>query len=143
MKRIYLESFIGLIVLFFASLVGYEVIVYQLNTDYDYLLEEHQAQAFHEFIYPVYQEKGEAYTVQQLEKLAKSSHMLLIAEEKTHLPQEIQQAFDHNPSVNTAFDDERDLWFRFEPGSPIGKVWGRRHEFGLKVRPANLVPASP
>lgn len=121
MKRIYLESFIGLIVLFFASLVGYEVIVYQLNTDYDYLLEEHQAQAFHEFIYPVYQEKGEAYTVQQLEKLAKSSHMLLIAEEKTHLPQEIQQAFDHNPSVNTAFDDERDLWFRFEPGSPVFK----------------------
>ena len=81
MKRIYLESFLGLIILFIASLFGYEVIVYQLNTDYDYLLEEHEAQAFHELIYPIYQEKGEEYTIQQLEKFATSSHMLLIAEE--------------------------------------------------------------
>ncbi|EKM31495.1 putative membrane protein, partial [Vibrio harveyi] len=34
MKRIYLESFLGLIILFVASLIGYEIIVYQLNTDY-------------------------------------------------------------------------------------------------------------
>ena len=122
MKRIYLESFLGLIILFVASLVGYEVIVYQLNTDYDYLLEEHEAQAFHELIYPIYQEKGEEYTIQQLEKFATSSHMLLIAEEMKSVPSQIQQVFDEDPSINTAFDEERDLWFRFEPGSPTFKL---------------------
>ena len=122
MKRIYLESFLGLIILFVASLVGYEVIVYQINTDYDYLLEEHEAQAFHELIYPIYQEKGEEYTIQQLEKFATSSHMLLIAEEMKSVPSQIQQVFDEDPSINTAFDEERDLWFRFEPGSPTFKL---------------------
>lgn len=122
MKRIYLESFLGLIILFVASLVGYEVIVYQLNTDYDYLLEEHEAQAFHELIYPIYQEKGEEYTIQQLEKFATSSHMLLIAEEMKSVPSQIQQVFDEDPSINTAFDEERNLWFRFEPGSPTFKL---------------------
>ena len=122
MKRIYLESFLGLIILFIASLFGYEVIVYQLNTDYDYLLEEHEAQAFHELIYPIYQEKGEEYTIQQLEKFATSSHMLLIAEEMKSVPSQIQQVFDEDPSINTAFDEERDLWFRFEPGSPTFKL---------------------
>ncbi|MED5504962.1 MAG: ATP-binding protein [Pseudomonadota bacterium] len=122
MKRIYLESFLGLIILFVASLVGYEVIVYQLNTYYDYLLEEHEAQAFHELIYPIYQEKGEEYTIQQLEKFATSSHMLLIAEEMKSVPSQIQQVFDEDPSINTAFDEERNLWFRFEPGSPTFKL---------------------
>ena len=122
MKRIYLESFLGLIILFVASLVGYEVIVYQLNTDYDYLLEEHEAQAFHELIYPIYQEKGEEYTIQQLEKFATSRHMLLIAEEMKSVPSQIQQVFDEDPSINTAFDEERNLWFRFEPGSPTFKL---------------------
>ena len=122
MKRIYLESLLGLIILFVASLVGYEVIVYQLNTDYDYLLEEHEAQAFHDLIYPIYQEKGEEYTIQQLEKFANSSHMLLVVEEMISVPSQVQQVFDEDPSINTAFDEERDLWFRFEPGSPTFKL---------------------
>lgn len=122
MKRIYLESLLGLIILFVASLVGYEVIVYQLNTDYDYLLEEHEAQAFHDLIYPIYQEKGEEYTIQQLEKFATSSHMLLVVEEMKSVPSQVQQVFDEDPSINTAFDEERDLWFRFEPGSPSFKL---------------------
>ncbi|CAE6919622.1 PhoQ Sensor [Vibrio sp. B1REV9] len=122
MKRIYLESFLGLIILFVASLIGYEVIVHQLNTDYDYLLEEHEAQAFHEFIYPIYQEKGEEYTVKQLEKLATSSHMLLVAQDMTHLPPEVRMVFGGPPTLNTAFDQDRNLWFRFEPDSPVFKL---------------------
>ncbi|EDP60529.1 ATP-binding protein [Vibrio sp. AND4] len=122
MRRIYLESFLGLIILFAASLFGYEVIVYQLNTDYDYLLEEHEAQAFQELIYPIYQEKGKEYTIKQLEKFATSSHMLLIVEEIKKVPQIIQQVFDEDPFVNTAFDEERNLWFRFDPSSPTFKL---------------------
>ncbi len=51
MRRIYLESFVGLIILFMASLWGYEFLVYEINTDYDYLLQEHEGQAFHDLIY--------------------------------------------------------------------------------------------
>ena len=39
MRRIYIEAFFGLLVLFTLSLVAYEIIIYQLNTDYDYVLE--------------------------------------------------------------------------------------------------------
>ncbi|MDF2152710.1 ATP-binding protein [Vibrio sp. CAU 1672] len=122
MKRIYLEAFIGLIILFVASLYGYEVIVYQLNTDYDYLLEEQEAQAFHEFVYPIYQEKGPDYTLEQLKKLATSSHHLLEAKAPDQLPVEINQLFATHPTINTAFDEERNLWFRFESDSPIFKL---------------------
>ncbi len=35
MRRIYIESLVSLIVLFFGSLVSYSFIVYELDTDYD------------------------------------------------------------------------------------------------------------
>lgn len=45
MRRIYIESLVSLIVLFFGSLVSYSFIVYELDTDYDYVLEDYQAEA--------------------------------------------------------------------------------------------------
>lgn len=58
MRRIYLESFLGLIILFLASLKGYELIVYELNTDYDYLLQEHSSQAFYDLLSLSMKKKG-------------------------------------------------------------------------------------
>ncbi|MFA0072003.1 two-component sensor histidine kinase, partial [Vibrio breoganii] len=45
MRRIYLESLLGLLVCFVTGLVAYEISVYQLNTDYEYVLEDYEATA--------------------------------------------------------------------------------------------------
>ncbi len=122
MRRIYLESFVGLIILFMASLWGYEFLVYEINTDYDYLLQEHEGQAFHDLIYPIYKEHGLEYTQQQLEQFATSSHRLLVPHTLEELPTDIKKAFESDTSVNVAYDEERDIWFRLDASTPIFKM---------------------
>ncbi|MFW1529576.1 ATP-binding protein [Vibrio parahaemolyticus] len=122
MRRIYLESFLGLIILFLASLKGYELIVYELNTDYDYLLQEHSSQAFYDLLSPIYEEKGLEYTKSELEKFATASHRLLQPHTMDELPPEVKDVFDEDPTANIAFDDERDFWFRFDESTPFFKI---------------------
>lgn len=122
MRRIYLESFLGLIILFLASLKGYELIVYELNTDYDYLLQEHSSQAFYDLLSPIYEEKGLEYTKSELEKFATASHRLLQPHTMDELPPEVKEVFDEDPTANIAFDDERDFWFRFDESTPFFKI---------------------
>ncbi|ELB2047525.1 HAMP domain-containing protein [Vibrio parahaemolyticus] len=122
MRRIYLESFLGLIILFLASLKGYELIVYELNTDYDYLLQEHSSQAFYDLLSPIYEEKGLEYTKSELEKFATASHRLLQPHTMDELPPEVKEVFDEDPTANIAFDDERDFWFRFDENTPFFKI---------------------
>lgn len=50
MRRIYIEAFAGLLLLFTMSLMAYEFIVYQINTDYDYVLEDLEGAAFREVL---------------------------------------------------------------------------------------------
>lgn len=122
MRRIYLESFLGLIILFLASLKGYELIVYELNTDYDYLLQEHSSRAFYDLLSPIYEEKGLEYTKSELEKFATASHRLLQPHTMDELPPEVKEVFDEDPTANIAFDDERDFWFRFDESTPFFKI---------------------
>lgn len=122
MRRIYLESFLGLIILFLASLKGYELIVYELNTDYDYLLQEHSSQAFYDLLSPIYEEKGLEYTKSELEKFATASHRLLQPHTMDELPPEVKEVFDEDHTANIAFDDERDFWFRFDESTPFFKI---------------------
>ncbi|MGY6425858.1 ATP-binding protein [Vibrio parahaemolyticus] len=122
MRRIYLESFLGLIILFLASLKGYELIVYELNTDYDYLLQEHSSQAFYDLLSPIYEEKGLEYTKSELEKFATASHRLLQPHTMDELPPEVKEVFEEDPTANIAFDDERDFWFRFDESTPFFKI---------------------
>ncbi|EMP4396699.1 ATP-binding protein [Vibrio parahaemolyticus] len=122
MRRIYLESFLGLIILFLASLKGYELIVYELNTDYDYLLQEHSSQAFYDLLSPIYEEKGLEYTKSELEKFATASHRLLQPHTMDELPPEVKEVFNEDPTANIAFDDERDFWFRFDESTPFFKI---------------------
>ncbi|EOV0867903.1 ATP-binding protein [Vibrio parahaemolyticus] len=122
MRRIYLESFLGLIILFLASLKGYELIVYELNTDYDYLLQEHSSQAFYDLLSPIYKEKGLEHTKSELEKFATASHRLLQPHTMDELPPEVKEVFDEDPTANIAFDDERDFWFRFDESTPFFKI---------------------
>ena len=58
MRRIYIEAFAGLLLLFTMSLMAYEFIVYQINTDYDYVLEDLEGAAFREVLMSISESQG-------------------------------------------------------------------------------------
>lgn len=118
MKRIYLEAFFGLILLFFATLWGYEVIVYQLNTDYDRVLTEFEINAFHDLLTPLYQEKGQAYFTEAMENYAEATRSILTIYEQKQLPKEIAAVFV-DPAMLVYLDDDFDVWMRFSANSTI------------------------
>ncbi|EGQ8078745.1 HAMP domain-containing protein [Vibrio vulnificus] len=118
MKRIYLEAFFGLILLFFATLWGYEVIVYQLNTDYDRVLTEFEINAFHDLLTPLYQEKGQAYFIEAMENYAEATRSILTIYEQKQLPKEIAAVFV-DPAMLVYLDDDFDVWMRFSANSTI------------------------
>lgn len=117
MKRMYIEAFVGLIALFFATLLGYELIVYEFNTDYDYVLEEYQAEAMHTLMMPTYLNQGEEAAVNKVQHYADKTSMILSRYQRAELPAEIGQAFAADPQRMVKFDDDRNIWFRFDEHS--------------------------
>ncbi|ELN6934152.1 HAMP domain-containing protein [Vibrio navarrensis] len=118
MKRIYLEAFCGLVILFFATLWGYETVVYQWNTDYDQILEQYQAEAFHQLLEPAFAEKGDLYVTQQIRQYAASTRTVLTLFDPMALPAEVDNAFA-NSALQVYFDQDRSLWLRFDDTSMV------------------------
>jgi len=77
MRRLYIESFIGLIVLFGLSLYCYEVIIYRWNTDYDYVLEDYEAEALHDLVDNIYHNEGSKAAYLAIEKYATKTRQTL------------------------------------------------------------------
>ncbi len=71
MRRIYFEYLVGLTVIFLVSIYSYAFIVYKLSTDYEYILRDHEAEAYQELIDVVYREKGLLETQNLLKKFCK------------------------------------------------------------------------
>ncbi|ENC6731915.1 HAMP domain-containing protein [Vibrio navarrensis] len=118
MKRIYLEAFCGLVILFFATLWGYETVVYQWNTDYDQILEQYQAEAFHQLLEPAFAEKGDLYVTQQIRQYAASTRTVLTLFDPMALPEEVDNAFADS-ALQVYFDQDRSLWLRFDDTSMV------------------------
>ncbi|OCH19888.1 hypothetical protein A6E03_11250 [Aliivibrio sp. 1S128] len=58
MRRIYLESLFGLLACFITGLFAYEICVYQLNTDYEYVLQDYEATAHQQLIENIAKKSG-------------------------------------------------------------------------------------
>lgn len=93
MRRIYIESFVGLVLFFIASLATIEVVIYQLNTDYDYVLADYQAEAWHDLIEVIYQHEGDESAVAAVEKYAQKTRQILTKFSTQELPSDISQFF--------------------------------------------------
>ncbi|MDE1253434.1 ATP-binding protein [Vibrio aestuarianus] len=120
MRRIYIESFVGLVLFFIASLATIEVVIYQLNTDYDYVLADYQAEAWHDLIEVIYQHEGDESAVAAVEKYAQKTRQILTKFSTQELPSDISQFFFHDHSQAYTFhDNDRNLWFRVNLGSDI------------------------
>lgn len=120
MRRIYVESFVGLLLFFLATLITIELVVYQLGTDYDYVLEDYQAEAFHDLVTRIYQHEGEANTLNVLKEYADKTRQLIETHTEKTLPSDVRAFFFTTaPNAYTYYDDDRFLWLRLTSTLPI------------------------
>ncbi|MCY9825834.1 ATP-binding protein [Vibrio chagasii] len=113
MRRIYLESLIGLLVCFMAGIIAYEISVYQLNTDYEYVLQDYEAAAHQQLIENIAKNQGLEAAHQAINQFVETTrNKLVILSPQDEIPGPVSQFFIANPDTFIFHDDERDLWFR-------------------------------
>ncbi|WP_261882816.1 sensor histidine kinase [Vibrio pelagius] len=114
MKRIYLESILGLFACFMAGLVAYEFSVYQWTTDYEFVLEDYEASAHQQLVENIALNQGVTEAEKAIEQFAKTTrHTLSRYSIDDPAPVAISDFFKRHPEKSILFDDERDLWFHF------------------------------
>ncbi|MFL7020082.1 sensor histidine kinase [Vibrio cyclitrophicus] len=113
MRRIYLESLLGLLVCFFIGIVTYEVSVYQLNTDYAYVLQDYEATAHQQLIANIAKNQSLEAAHQAIDQFVETSQNILVTfSSNDEIPTPVSEFFSTNPNTFIFHDDERDLWFR-------------------------------
>ncbi|MEO9497133.1 ATP-binding protein [Vibrio splendidus] len=113
MRRIYLESLLGLLVCFMAGLVAYEICVYQLNTDYEYVLEDYEATAHQQLIENIAKNQGLEAAHQAISQFVETTRNTLVTfSPNDEIPEPVSRFFSTHPNSFIFHDDERDLWFR-------------------------------
>ncbi|WGV99453.1 ATP-binding protein [Vibrio sp. YMD68] len=113
MRRIYLESLLGLLVCFMTSIVAYEVFVFQLTTDYDYVLEDYEAVAHQQLIENIAKHQGIDAAHQAMRQFVDTSKMTLtILGHNDEIPTVVTDYFTARPDSAIFHDEERELWFR-------------------------------
>ncbi|PTP12657.1 two-component sensor histidine kinase [Vibrio sp. 10N.286.51.C3] len=113
MRRIFLESLIGLLVCFMSGIVAYEICVYQLNTDYEYVLQDYEATAHQQLIENIAKNQGLEAAHQAMNQFVETTRNKLITfNPKDEIPSPVSEFFSTNPNTFIFHDDERDLWFR-------------------------------
>ncbi|PMG14132.1 two-component sensor histidine kinase [Vibrio splendidus] len=111
MRRIYFEYLAGLTVIFLVSIYSYAFIVYKLSTDYEYILRDHEAEAYQELIDVVYREKGLLETQNLLKNYADKTRQNLRIISFDNAPELVRKAFQQQ-GRNVYYHDEYFLWLR-------------------------------
>ncbi|MBU2895111.1 ATP-binding protein [Vibrio hepatarius] len=112
MRRFYIEAFAGLLLLFTLSLMAYEVLVYQINTDYDYVLEDLEGAAFREILMSISETQGEKEALGILRDFTNQTAKTLKVFPLSNVPSAVKEYFNHERThLFTFYDDEREFWF--------------------------------
>ncbi|MDH5905726.1 ATP-binding protein [Vibrio splendidus] len=111
MRRIYFEYLVGLTVIFLVSIYSYAFIVYKLSTDYEYILRDHEAEAYQELIDVVYREKGLLETQNLLKNFANKTRQNLRIIPFDNAPELVRKVFQQQ-GRNVYYHDEYFLWLR-------------------------------
>ncbi len=120
MKRIYIESLLGLITCFLASLLLYEVFVFELSTDYEGVLKEHESFAYTGMVDHIAVNQGLASAHQAMKDFAETAKSTLtIHHQPAHIPEEIANFFHDSPSNIVYHGAEDSTWFRLSVGNNI------------------------
>ncbi|RTZ17894.1 HAMP domain-containing protein [Vibrio aquaticus] len=114
MRRIYVESFVGLFVLFVLSMYAYKVIVFEMNPNYEYMLARHEGAALRELITEISADQGQEKALSMLNRYAKHTAHTLAIVDYVNLPQQVKAYFDapHEEHPHTYFDHEHHLWMQ-------------------------------
>ncbi|MCL9780990.1 ATP-binding protein [Vibrio sp. S4M6] len=123
MRRVYIESFAGALLWFTLSMVAYVYIIFELNTDYDYVLEEKEAEALRQILFNVYQAQGKKVAVSNLETYARKTAQELTIYKSNQAPKDVVEFFSRKKSQSEVyFDDDRDCWFKLVEPDVIFQV---------------------
>lgn len=113
MRRIYLESMLGLMACFLTGLITYEISVYQLNTDYEFVLQDYEAVAHQQLLDNIAKNQGIDAAHQAINQFVETTRNILrVHESGDDIPKLVTDFFTVNPTIPVFHDEERDLWFR-------------------------------
>ncbi|TMP24455.1 two-component sensor histidine kinase [Pseudoalteromonas rubra] len=117
MKRIFVESLAILFACFIGALVAYEILVYELAVDYEFVLEDDEALAHQQLLQNIADHQGGASALAAMKQYAQQSHLLLQSHERP--PAIVSEFFNENSSQYIYFDEDRTLWFRLAGNTAI------------------------
>ncbi len=123
MWRIYIESLIGLIVLFAVTLMTYEVVVFQLNTDHQLVLEHYRAQAMRDLVNETSIVSGLDNALDIIKHFASSTHEVFEEQNLKDTPQYVQYYLAQNPTANTFADQNNVWWFKLDNSELIYSLY--------------------
>lgn len=123
MWRIYIESLIGLIVLFAATLVTYEVVVFQLNTDHVVVLEHYRAQAMRDLVNETSMVSGLDNALDIIKHFASTTHEVFDEQNIQDTPKHVQFYLANNPEANTFADQDNVWWFTLDNSELIYSLY--------------------
>ncbi|MGF1776939.1 ATP-binding protein [Vibrio nomapromontoriensis] len=122
MWRIFIESLIGLILLFGASIVGYEYLIYG-KSDPDLVDANLRVEAFRDIMNHVAVNESDERATDLLQMFATKTHRLLDTMPESELPSEIAQYFLEQPNTPFLLDDDDQLWLRFDTTNNYIKMY--------------------
>lgn len=120
MRRIYVESLLALVLCFLASIIAYEVFVFQLPIDYENVLEDYEAVAHQQLLENIAKNQGiEAAHLAMNQFVDTSKKTLSIFSSSDEIPSLVTGYFTVHPESSIFYDDERELWFRLAESDNI------------------------
>ncbi|MEH0758844.1 HAMP domain-containing protein [Vibrio sp. 16] len=128
MRRIYFEYLIGLTVIFLVSIYSYAFIVYKLSTDYEYILRDHQAEAYQQLLDVISSVKTETETLDIIQAYADKTRQNLRVVDLSSAPQLVQHVFS-DPNINSYYYDEDYLWFRLSNSRTLYELSDNKDSF--------------
>ncbi|PQJ66881.1 ATP-binding protein [Photobacterium angustum] len=132
MRRIYLESLFGLVLCFILGVVANETIVYGLNTDYEFVLEDSQASAHQKLMAFIAENQGLDAAHKAMKQYVDTSlQKLTIYNHADKIPTTVSDFFNTHPESLIFHDEERDLWFRL---AGIDNTYYYAADYGTLVR---------
>ena len=123
MRRIYIESILGVICCFFLSLFLYEVTVYQLSTDYEFVLKDYEAEANQQLFENIALHQGTNAAHKAISQFATTSrNTFTIFNPSDNIPEDVKDNFTHHPEKKIYYDEDRTLWFRLAKDKNIYSI---------------------
>tara|TARA_Y100001956_G_scaffold81406_1_gene98902 strand:+ start:383 stop:1669 length:1287 start_codon:yes stop_codon:yes gene_type:complete len=128
MRRIYFEYLVGLTLIFLVSIYSYAFIVYKLSTDYEFILRDHQAEAYQQLIDIVASVKTHEETKDILQAYAAKTRQNLRFVDYSAAPIEVQDAFIKQ-DTSIYYHDEDYLWFRLSESNELFELSDDKESF--------------